>query len=85
MGLLEQYIYEGALQAVGDPILLGLLVFGFFIGFVTLQGQRLEGKMAILAPAVFLALAFLPSVVTVLVGLVFGFILYLALMRLLSR
>jgi hypothetical protein len=85
MGSIEEYIYEGALTAVGDPILLGLCVFGFFLGFVTLQGQSLVGKISIIVPATFLALAFLPSVATVLVGLVFGFILYLALMRLLSR
>jgi hypothetical protein len=82
---LEQAIYEGALTAVGDPIFLGFLVFGFFLGFVVLQGQNLTGKMVILVPAGILALAFMPNWVSILFGLVCGGILYLAINKFITR
>ena len=82
MVVLEQMIYESAVQSVGDPIILGLLTFGFFLGFVAMQGQRLEGKIFVLVPALILSLAFMPPVVTILAGLILGGILYLALRKL---
>lgn len=81
MVVLEQMIYENAVQTVGDPIVLGLLTFGFFLGFVLMQGQRLEGKIMVLVPALLLSLAFMPPVVTIVSGLVLGGILYLALRK----
>lgn len=85
MAVIEQQIYEGALSMVGDPIFLGFLVFGFFLGFAIMQGQKFAGMMLILTPAGILALAFFPSYVTLLFALVLGFILALAINKLISR
>jgi hypothetical protein len=81
----ETLMYQGALTAVGDPIFIGFLVFGFFFGFVVMQGQNFAGKMLILTPAGILALAFFPSYIVLMFGLILGYILSLALNKLLAR
>jgi hypothetical protein len=81
----EALMYQGALTAVGDPVFIGFLVFGFFFGFVVMQGQNLPGKTLVLVPAAILALAFLPSWVYIIFGVFLGFILSLALGKLIAR
>ena len=74
----------GAITIVGDPIILGVLIFAFFAIFVLLQNTRLDHKVAILVPASFLSLAFVP-ILSIVVGLAFGIILYLAFTKLTNR
>lgn len=85
MGAFEQLIYEGALSVAGDPIFIGLLVFGFFLGFALLQGQKFAGFMLILVPGAILAIAFMPNYVVIILGLILGVILALALNKLITR
>jgi hypothetical protein len=85
MGALDAYIYDGLIQLAGDPIILGILVFGFFGAFVFVQGLKLPGKIAVLLPASLLATAFLPKVVTVVLALVLGFILYFGFMKIIKQ
>ncbi len=80
-GGLESLIYSGAMSTVGDPTFLGLLILGFFIGFVYLQGTRMDVKLMVIVPAMFLAVSFLPLLkVVMVVG--FGIVLMLGLSRL---
>jgi len=81
----EALIYQGALSAVGDPIFLGFLVFGFFLGFAMMQGQKFAGMILITVPAGILALAFFPSYMVLIFGVVLGFILAIALNKLITR
>ena len=81
---LEEFIYNGMLQLVGDPIFLGLLVFGFFLGFVLLQNTRYDSKLVILASASLLMLAFIPPLAVVF-ALVAAGIMYLGYLKFVSR
>jgi len=47
------------MSIVGDPTYLGLLVLGFFVGFVFLQGTRMDVKIMVIVPALFLAMSFI--------------------------
>jgi len=58
-GPLESTIYSSCMSIVGDPTYLGLLVLGFFVGFVFLQGTRMDVKIMVIVPALFLAMSFI--------------------------
>ena len=77
---LETVIYESAMSIVGDPTYLGLLVLGFFFGFVTLQNVRTDVKVLIIVPAFFLALGFVPWFKALII-VVLGVLLFLGLSR----
>jgi len=81
----EDIIYQGAVYTVGDPMFIGLLVFIFFAGFVMLQNIPTSAKVLVLAGASILALAFMPTWIIVLVGLVMAGLLYLGVMRWMSK
>lgn len=85
MSVFEEIIYEGAVWTVGDPTFIGLLVFIFFAGFVMLQNLPTSGKVLIIAGGALLGLAFMPTWVAVMFGLIFSGILFLGLWRLLNR
>jgi len=75
---IEDLIGQGAGYTTGgDPLFLGLLTIGFFAGFTMLQGTRLEAKIVVLVPALFLTLYFIPGL-AVLIALGLATILYLA-------
>ena len=57
-GFFEQTIGDGFTQVTGDPAIAGLMFLGFFLAFVTLQGTRLEGKLVVMLPVLFLSLTF---------------------------
>jgi hypothetical protein len=81
----EELIYDGTLSVLGDPIYLGMLVLVFFVGFVILQGvNNTAAKGAIIFPAVLLATAFIPFG-ALLIGIFIGFVLYLALMKIVGK
>jgi len=81
---LEQTIFSGSMQAAGDPLFLGILVFGFFFVFVLLQGSRGDAKLLIVIPALFLAAAFVPWLSLVIV-LGVGTILWYAITRFMNK
>jgi predicted membrane protein len=83
MGL-ESIINGGIMNIVGDPLMAGLLVLGFFVLFVLIQGTRLDAKIAIIVPAGILSLAFAPVLIVIL-GFAFGVILYLTFTKLTNK
>jgi hypothetical protein len=82
--VIETLIYTSMVQIVGDPMILGLLILGFFGAFVMLQGTRLDGKMVILFPASILAVVYIGPLV-VIIALVVGIMMYLAWMKITGK
>ena len=83
---IESMFDEGMRSVVGDPTFIGLLIWIFFGGFVMLQNTRIDVKMAIMVPATFLAMAFFPTnIPMILFGLFCSFILYFAAMRVFGK
>ena len=82
--VLEELIAEGFAQIAGNPFILGLLVLVFFTVFVMLQNTRLDTKIAIIIPAIFLAMAFAP-ILAIPFALGITFILYLAITKALGK
>jgi len=80
VGFIEQTIADGFTQVVGDPFISGLMFIGFFAAFVMLQGTRLEGKIVVLVPVLFLSLVFAP-IMLVIVVLGLAFVIYMVLRR----
>jgi len=79
---LENWMGDGFATVIGDPIFMGLMILGFFFGFVMLQGTRLDAKLLVLVPVALLAAPFFPAqVFMILLGLACAFILYLALAK----
>jgi hypothetical protein len=74
---LENWMGDGFAQTVGDPIVMGLMLLGFFAGFTMLQGLRMDAKLLILVPVAILAIPFIGWFMPILIGLGCGFILYL--------
>lgn len=85
MTTFERIIYEGAIWSVGDPMILGLIVFVFFAGFVMLQNIPQTAKIVILSGAGILALAFMPTWVIIIFGLIAAVIVYFGLMRVTTK
>lgn len=83
-GFFEQTIGDGFVQVTGDPAIAGLMFIGFFLAFVMLQGTRLEGKIAVILPVLFLSLQFF-SFMLVFAVLGAAGIAYLALTRIVNR
>lgn len=81
---LEEMIYNGFLNTVGNPLFLGLLVLGVFSAFVLMQNTRTDAKVVILVPAFILASAFI-SPLLVLGGLALSVLLYLSVTKMMSR
>ena len=81
---IESLIHNGALNTVGDPTFLGLLVLGFFLAFIFFQNTRFDAKMVVIIPATFLAIAFAP-ILMILTAFILSGLLYLALNKLISR
>jgi hypothetical protein len=77
---LEEIIYTSGMQIAGDPVYLGLLVLGFFFGFVLLQGVRTDVKVLVMIPALFLATGFIPWLYLVII-VIAGVIFYLGISR----
>jgi len=82
---IEQIFYEGAMSTVGDPIYIGILVIGFFAACVMFQGQRLDGIILMMIFAFFLAGAFMPIWLLTIGIFAFAFIIFIGLMRLITR
>jgi hypothetical protein len=83
-GFIEQSIADGFTQVTGDPLLAGLMFVGFFLAFVMLQGTRLEGKIVVILPVLFLSLTFIPILLVFAVIGAAG-ISYLAITRAVNR
>jgi len=81
---IEALMLNGMLAIFGNPLYIGLMVIIFFVGFVVLQNQPTSSKVGITAAAALLAAAFVPWL-AIIVGIGVGFVLYLGLMRLLTR
>jgi len=81
---LEEMIFNGFLSTVGDPTYLALLVIGFFLGFVIMQGGRFDVVMLALVPAFLLAASY-NAAVPLIGGLLFSIILYIAFMKLTNK
>lgn len=71
-------------SVVGDPLVSGVLLIAFFGIFVMLQNTRLDGKIAVLLPALILASLFAPIFIAFAVFLAGG-LLYLALTKFTNR
>jgi hypothetical protein len=82
---LEDFLGSQATQIAGSPIFIGLLVLAFFSALVLLRDVRLEVKVLGIGGGSILALAFLPSWSAILLGLGGALVLYLALMKVVSR
>lgn len=80
----EKIIYDGAVLAFGDPIFIGVVFIGGVIGIALMSNMRLDGKMLLLVPALLLALSFIPML-ALLLGIFFGVLVYMALLRVTSR
>lgn len=78
---LESFIGNSMGQILGIPEIAGILVLAFFTIIVLVQGTRLDGKLCIVIPAVFLASAFI-SWIIIPIGVFLGFILWFAFKRL---
>lgn len=74
---METYVGDALTQAAGDPFFLGIMLLGFFFGFVMLQGVRLDSKLLVLVPIAILAIPFIPWL-PVVIGLVCAVIAYFA-------
>jgi len=81
---LESNLAEGVLSAVGNPIYAGLLVLGFFAGFVILQNTSFPLKATIVVAACFLAAAYIPFL-GLIAALVSAVILYAGAMRVIGK
>lgn len=81
---IEELIYNGVMEIVGDPVFAGALVLTLFIVFTLLQGIRTDGKIVILVPAFILSLAFIP-ILALPVVLVVSAVLYLGIMKVLKQ
>jgi hypothetical protein len=57
---IESSISNGLTSVINNNAILALLMVAFFMIFVMLQGTRLDGKVAIMIPALFLAIALEP-------------------------
>jgi len=84
VGFFESTIADGFSQVTGDPAIAGLMFIGFFLAFITLQGTRLEGKLVVMLPVLFLSLTFF-SFMLVFAVLGAAGIAYLALTRIINR
>lgn len=69
---------------IGDPLVSGLILMGFFSIFVMLQDTRLDGKLAIMVPACILASFFTPIFTLIAIFMVSG-VMYLALTKFTNR
>ena len=78
---LENFTGDLITQMIGSPEIVGILVLAFFTIIVLVQGTRLDGKLCIVVPAVFLAAAFI-SWIVIPIGVFLGFILWFAFKRL---
>ncbi len=77
---LEEIFFNGMLSAVGNPMWLGFLVVGFFLGFVIFQGTRLDVKIFAMTAALILGGIYSPFIPLFgFLGL--GIILYWGIMR----
>jgi hypothetical protein len=79
------WIGAGLINIFGSNIFLGLLVIGFFLGFLMIQGARLDMKMAIIIPGFILASIFLDSWMLSLFLLGISVLVYFALSRFWNR
>lgn len=84
MSTVEQFMADGFQSSFGDTAVMGILVLAFFGVFVMLQNTRFDAKLAIMVPATILAAAFIPWFGIVL-ALVLGVVLYLGIIKLISR
>lgn len=84
MSTFEQFLADGFQNSFGDTAIMGIMVLAFFGIFVMLQNTRFDVKLAIMVPAFILASAFIPWF-AILLALVLGTIVYLAVMKLISR
>lgn len=81
---LEDLMFQGAMDIVGDPVFLGILVMAFFFGFVMFQGLRFEAKAMFIIGGSLLAIAFIP-VLAVIIGFGVGILVYLALNKVFNK
>lgn len=79
--IFEAIISQGFMSIIGDPLVFGLLIIGFFGAFVMLQGQRLDGMVLVLVPAFILSAMFLPTWVLALFGIACAILLYTAIQK----
>ena len=54
MPYIEDFMIDGLTSVVGDGLVTGILILGFFAIFVMLQGTRIESKIMVLIPMAFL-------------------------------
>lgn len=81
---IEAALANGMLGIVGDPLYTGLLVLGFFAGFVILQNTSLPLKVLIITGAAFLASAFIPFL-GLITALATSALLYAGIMRVVNK
>ncbi len=60
MGTLEEAIGREVMAVVGAPEVAGLILLALFVGVALMQNSKLDGKLVIIVPAAFLAMALFP-------------------------
>lgn len=78
---LETFLGNALGPTFGMPEITAIAVLAFFTIIVMVQGTRLDGKLCIVVPAVFLAAAFI-SWIVIPIGVFLGFIMWFAFKRL---
>jgi len=81
---LEQMFASGFGSVVGNPLIEGLVLLGFFFAFTMLQNTRTEGKVAILIPAAILSMLFIPFL-AVFIVIILAYLGYSAITRAANR
>jgi len=81
---LESMIADQAMAAAGNPIFLGLLLLGTFLGIAIVQNTRLDVKVFAFTGGAILAACYMPFI-ALFIGLVAGTLVYFALMKIIAK
>lgn len=81
---IEDMIGSGLATTTGDPVFLGLLFLGFFVGILVVNNASGDIKILVLIPVAVLSVVFMPFLLTPIV-LIGGIMFALALIKFVNR
>jgi uncharacterized membrane protein len=85
---LERYVSTSVGKMIGNDefgqAFVAIIVFSFFFVFVSFQNTRIEGKAAVLLPAILLTAVFIGWIV-IIVAIIVGIVLYVSLSKILNK
>jgi len=82
---LEDFIGTQGMLIAGNPLFIGILVLAFFTALVLVRRSNLEVRVLAIGGGFLLALAFFPSWLIVLFAMGLAIVMYLAIIRLITR